>query len=239
MHYYVSLGDSLAAGTQPDRPYTDEGYANQLYAGLRGATSKLRLVKLGCPGETTVTMVFGGLSHCRYPHGTQLAEAVSFLHAHRQAISLVTIDLGANDLLPCTQSLAPACIASALGDIQANLPAILAALRAAAGPDIPIVGMNYYNPFLAFWFSSPAAARASNGLVVGQVTPLLEAIYGAAGSPVADVETAFSTTNFTLVGGVPLNVGRICQWTWMCTVQSIHPNATGYGVIASAFAAAL
>ena len=35
-----------------------------------------------------------------------------------------------------------------VAQIQANLPAILAALRDAAGPGVPIVGMSYYDPFL-------------------------------------------------------------------------------------------
>ena len=37
------------------------------------------------------------------------------------------------------------------------MPAILTALREAAGPDVPIVGMNYYSPLLVQWFSDPAS----------------------------------------------------------------------------------
>src|SRR6266550_1668499 len=51
--YYLSLGDSLAAGTQPGRLFTNEGYADQLATLLRPRMPNLRLVKLGCPGETT------------------------------------------------------------------------------------------------------------------------------------------------------------------------------------------
>ncbi len=40
-------------------------------------------------------------------------------------------------------------------------------------------------------------------------------------------------------GTVPLNVARICQWTWMCAPPpvgpNIHANAAGYQVIAAAF----
>jgi hypothetical protein len=65
----------------------------------------------------------------------------------------------------------------------------------------------------------------------------LEAIYTAAGSPVADVETAFSLTDFTpQPDALPLNVQRVCAWTWMCPpVGDVHPNKDGYGVIAHAF----
>ena len=70
-----------------------------------------------------------------------------------------------------------------------------------------------------------------------------------AGMPVADVQDAFSTTNFdTFVtlpgfGQVPVNVARICQWTWMCAPPPIGPNVhgrpEGYWVMASAFLIAL
>jgi hypothetical protein len=67
----------------------------------------------------------------------------------------------------------------------------------------------------------------------------LESIYADAGDPVADVESAFSSTDTTLVGGVPLNVVRVCQWTWACAPPPLgpdhHSNAAGYGVIAHAF----
>ena len=74
---------------------------------------------------------------------------------------------------------------------------------------------------------------------------LLGAGFGAFGIPVADVQAAFSTTDFTDtatlpgIGTVPLNVARICEWTWMCAPSpvgpNIHANSTGYQVIAVAF----
>ena len=78
--YYLSLGDSLAAGVQPigdptDLYRTDEGYADQLYAIATSWYPNLELVKLGCPGETTGTMIDGGI--CAYDHGSQLDQAVA------------------------------------------------------------------------------------------------------------------------------------------------------------------
>jgi hypothetical protein len=60
-----------------------------------------------------------------------------------------------------------------------------------------------------------------------QFNDVLQSVYGAAGIPVADVETAFSTTDWTFVNGVPLNVERICEWTWMCSIFDLHPNTAG------------
>src|ERR1700761_7994052 len=55
--YYLSLGDSLAQGIQPgpsggDGP-TSDGYPDVLASRLRATFPSLRLVKLGCSGETT------------------------------------------------------------------------------------------------------------------------------------------------------------------------------------------
>jgi len=40
-------------------------------------------------------------------------------------------------------------------------------------------------------------------------------------------------------GSIPLNVSTICQLTYMCTLQDIHPKPTGYATIAQAFQARL
>src|SRR5262249_42208485 len=96
VRYYLALGDSLAGGTNATRvgvAFTDMGYADQLQAVLAVQDPKLKLVKLGCPGESSVSMRFGSqpsttvlscgsadyYKNVLYPRGTQLAEAVSFL----------------------------------------------------------------------------------------------------------------------------------------------------------------
>ena len=62
--------------------------------------------------------------------------------------------------------------------------------------------------------------------------------FQAFGVEVADVESAFSLTELTIQpSGLPLNVQRVCAWTWMCAVGDIHANSDGYGEIAQAFAA--
>jgi lysophospholipase L1-like esterase len=236
--YYVSLGDSLAAGTQPGQFSSHQGYADQLYADLHATMPTLQLVKLGCPGESTVSMIApylpfeGRNAHnpCQYPHGSQLAEAISFLHAHRNFVRLVTIDIGPNDIFKFGQT-------AGIQAIQANLPAILTGLRQAAGPDVPIVGMNFYDPFLwDVWVANPSGLAAEITNAVGVNLFVFGAIYAAAGMPVADVQAAFATTDTTLVNGTPRNVVNICAWTWECGPEhNIHANATGYHMIAVAF----
>src|SRR5919201_1457600 len=61
--YYLSLGDSLAQGMQPDTAgitrNTNQGYADQLYALENRRIPRLKLVKLGCGGETTSSFLTG------------------------------------------------------------------------------------------------------------------------------------------------------------------------------------
>lgn len=241
--YYLSVGDSLAQGYQPiggpwsplGFPGYNQGYADQLLKLVREPNEQLRLVKLGCGGETTTTMIVGSpWCGAGFPAGSQLAEATAFLRAHRGEVAFVTIDIGGNDVLQPD--------GGGVTAIVGNLPLILAQLRDAAGTGVPIVGMSYYNPLLADWFSDPTSLQGDVDAVVA-INDLLEAIYAAAGDPVADVEGAFESTDTTLVNGVPRDVGRLCALTWSCAAPphgpDIHPNNAGYAAIAAAFAQAL
>jgi lysophospholipase L1-like esterase len=251
--YYLALGDSLSQGVQPDAAgvavETGQGYADQVYAALRPDHPALRLVKLGCPGETTGTMIHGGI--CRYPQGSQLGAAVAFLRAHRGHVFLITIDIGANDTEDCGSQPGPSKIASCFGTVvpraAANLAAIMTRLRAAAGPGVPMVGMNYYLPALAEWLDGTpgqAIAWLSERLAVGY-NAVLKQVYTASGARVADVFGAFDSSNFgdqvTMpgIGKVPRNVALICQWTWECATPprgpNQHANQDGYSVIAHTF----
>jgi hypothetical protein len=102
--------------------------------------------------------------------------------------------------------------------------------------------MSYYNPFLADWFVNPASLQGHLD-ALGAINDLLEGIYGAAGDPVADVEGAFASADTSLVDGVPVDVARVCAWTWNCASPphgpDIHPNNAGYAAIAQAFAEVL
>jgi lysophospholipase L1-like esterase len=249
--YYLALGDSLSRGVQPDAAGTSvetgQGYPDLVYATLLASHPALRLVRLGCPGETTKTMMHGGI--CHYSAGSQLAAATAFLRAHRGHVFLVTIDIGANDLEDCGNRPSLTQLASCIGQLPkatANVAAILASLRAAAGPGVRIVGMNYYLPALAEWRSGllgRATAQLSEKFAVAY-DDLLKRAYGQAGITVANVFEAFETTNFgdpvTVpgIGSVPRNVARICQWTWECAPPprgpNQHANAAGYRVIADA-----
>jgi lysophospholipase L1-like esterase len=250
--YYLALGDSLSLGIQPNadgvQVPTTQGYADRIYADLHRTRPGLQLAHLGCSGETTKTMINGGI--CQYPQGSQLAAAAAFLRAHRGHMVLVTIDIGANDPQDCVASKGVALISScitAMPEAAVNLARILKALRTAAGPGVRIIGMSYYLPELWEWHNGifgHLVARTSEGLAAGYDT-LLTGVYASAKVPVADVFDAFGTSDFGSqtsvpgVGTVPHNVALLCEWTWECTPAprgpNEHANATGYGVIANAF----
>jgi lysophospholipase L1-like esterase len=254
--YYLALGDSLSQGVQPDPAGTSvptgQGYPDQFYAVLHRGQPALQLVKLGCPGETTATMIHGGM--CRYRGGSQLAAAAAFLSAHRGHVVLVTIDIGANDPEDCGTAAGlrglTACIGTNLPKTVGNLGTILTRLRAAAGPDVRMVGMSYYLPALAEWRQGTVGqgvAWVSERLAAGY-NDVLNRAYASAGVRVANVFGAFETSDFGNqvavpgVGTVPRNVARICQWTWACASPprgpNQHANQAGYGVIARAFLSA-
>lgn len=246
---YLALGDSLAVGVQPNASGTDVptpyGYADDLYAQLKMRMPTLSLAKLGCSGETTLSMIQGGCGN--YPVGSsQLDAAVSFLQNPNNQVVLVTLDIGANDVDGCvtlTTGINQTCVTNGFASVGSNLPVILRELRQAAGPHTPIVAMNYYDPFLAAWAlggSGPALAVESLTAAT-EFNVILETIYHVFGVPVADVAHAFSTYNFAPIPSedLPVNVFLIVAWTWMATGPSgpdIHPNAAGYAVIAGAFA---
>ncbi len=267
VHYYLALGDSLAVGVQPNSSGvllpTDNGYVDALYAAIKPAFEsagtqprELRLVKLGCPGETVNDMVGGG--SCVYFAGSQLDAAVDFLNDNSGRVHLVTIDIGANDFRDgnCITETAvdQDCANGVSAQIAMDLAPVLAALDGAAGPDTTIAGMNYYNPYLAAWLLGPdgQTLAVESAQAVGVLNDFLNNTYQTAGMPVADVATAFVSDDFgTMVMSsqpppnemLPVSVNNICEFTYMCDPDpvgpDIHANTAGYAAIADAFEAVL
>lgn len=264
-HYYLALGDSLSRGMQPDLHgttlNTNQGYANDLLAIERAKIHNLKLVALGCGGDTTTSMLTGQgnngnarLLHCDRAGGSQLAAAERFLeaHHHRGEVPLVTVDIGANDVDGCGSvpaSQVASCVTSGLGTINKNLPKILAGLKKAAPRGTTFAAMTLYDPFLAGYFApagSTSRTLASESIALATVlNDDLTSDDHQAGFLTADVAGAFATYDSTdLVSWeeqqIPIDVARLCSWTWACQTPpsgpNIHANKNGYRVIADAFA---
>ncbi len=246
---YLALGDSLAASYQPNGD-TRSGYAEQVLQLEQARIPDLRLVKLGCPGERTNT-IDRSRRLCPYAEGSQLAQAVAVLE--RQDVAFVTLQIGSNDTFQCFRFRAvafdQACIDELLPKISARLTSIVETLRS-ADPEVPIVGSNYPDPLLVVWtipgIDHDAAVAIAD--VWSAMNDTLEQTYAALGVPVAAVEGAFSATDFDTIvhvrglGDVPINVARVCQWTYACSEafdHDFHPNTVGYAAMTRAWEAAL
>lgn len=226
--YYLALGDSLAFGYQPNGDWS-HGYADDLYAHLQPTAT--HYTNLGCPGETTGSFINGGCPYWYIRHtfylGSQLNAALSFIKNHAGQVSPVTIDIGANDVLPSINK--STCAVSSnwttvLANFDTNFKSILYSLKGALAGKGDLVAMNYYDPYQNVCASNPA--------VMADLQTFNSHIASDAGLyavPVADVFDAF--------GGA--TTSNICTYTWMCSSYSdIHATPLGYSVMAGAFESA-
>ncbi|WP_024794434.1 SGNH/GDSL hydrolase family protein [Tomitella biformata] len=240
--YYVSMGDSLAAGYQP-AGNARISYTDKIYAALKAGEPGLVHINFGCDGETSVTMVNGG--KCTYEGAaSQLDAAAQFVGAHRGEVKYVTNNIGANDIYRCVSGSTPdiGCIVTNLAAIQSNLATVDSGLRDAGGNDAVYVGMTYYNPMLASWLKGGTSRVIAAGTTAANniLTQTIALTNSANGWKTADVSEAFSNNDFTQVdlpgvGAVPKNVAQVCTWTWMCKLGDIHANDAGHQVIADTF----
>ena len=246
--YYLALGDSLSTGGGAS---PGMGYVNDIENRMAPSIPGLQLVDLGCGGDSTTRMINGGLCH-NYTTGNQLGDAEAFLKAHPGQVAFVTIDVGGDDIVGCALSatINQTCVNNALAAVAANMQTILAGLRAAGG-QVPIIGMNNYDPILAAWYAGPFNGGPPNPtLAVQSLTVLhslnseLQAAYQQYGVRYADVASAFASDNWAMTGSymgttLPQNVANICNWTHMCMTGSGNPNihTTNYGhsLIANAY----
>ena len=275
--YYLSLGDSLSVGIQPgpaDNPGqqalsvpTNTGYSDQLYAKAKRLYAGLKLVKAGCSGATTANMLRGGanvngivgcdqhqpLYKSTSLRTSQMAYAEKFMRAHEGQMAFVTVSIGNNDLDTC---LAPtgvdvACVMRGQQDINRDLRAIGRRLTRAAGPNVPVVGTTFYDPFLGLYVQGgdlAAAAEASQVLAKAINEQTLIPGWRRNKVRVARIDDAFGTylpfsqtVNNPTFGTIPEAVSNVCNYTWFCAPApvgpNIHANKAGYGVIADAFLA--
>lgn len=248
-HYYLVLGGSEAEGYQPTSSAaggapTDHGYAQDLLDDLHSNLPDLQIKDMGCPAESTRTMV-EGTGRCHPAAGSQLAEAAAFLHAHRNQVSMVTIDIGFNDIAPCIYNVTtidPACVAQGIASVKEYLPTILSQLKTAGDRSTEVVGLTHYNPLLGDYLQPGAAALTLESVgAINQLNATLVNIYSEFHIPVANVAAVFDTTDGTKVldglrGLIPKAVATICQYTFVCdgpvNGDDAHPTDLGYQRIA-------
>ncbi|OLR92445.1 GDSL-type esterase/lipase family protein [Actinokineospora bangkokensis] len=259
--YYVSLGDSYAAGYRPtgtDSGGTStDGFAYQVAEKTVVHGLPMQLANFGCTGVTSTQLrsepgcAESALGPNPAPYGglSQAAAAVEFVKQHKGRIGLVTVVVGGNDVRPCLPiQAAPRpdavpCLQAAVQQLRTNLSAVLGALREAAGPDVPIVGLTYPDMLLGAWVSGGAGgqeiAAASVAVFRDLLNPALQAEYAAVGAEFVDVTSATDayvplaqTTTVPGYGVLPTAVAAACLYTYYCRYGDVHPTFDGHRVIA-------
>jgi lysophospholipase L1-like esterase len=270
---YLALGDSLAFGYQkakvianlpnPSPTLFNTGYVNVFQfgsamtssAGFNADYPGVQSVNLGCPGETSSTLLVATNSttgcttypfsiHVDHPGQTQIQKAVAVLDGNGGKVVPVTIDIGANDVLGlvdgCTTSgvISLTCVqagaGATFGTVQRNLDSALRQIRAAAGyTQIMVVGI--YNPLYPAIFyqtlgqtGDPAAAAEA-----GAETDALVAELNTLEANAAAKYRAYFVDPLPLFnpqeGGPQNEIDTVCTLTAVCgPLSDIHPTDLGY-----------
>jgi lysophospholipase L1-like esterase len=213
---YLGLGDSLTAGVGVTDPRQD--FVSRFHAYLEKQTGQpLGLTNLGIPGESTSTMLNAG----------QLQRALTTIKADPKSIRVLTLDIGANDLLGHVASAAcqtdptgTECqnrLKAALDAFPPNFKRITSQLAAALDPSTQVIVMNVYNPF-DFGLGVPAEQMSNQ--TVKSLDDAIAAEATARGWQVADSRAA--------IGNRAAALTNILN-------GDVHPTALGYQAIAYAF----
>jgi lysophospholipase L1-like esterase len=243
---YLALGDSVPfgyrGGATADFPDADNFVG---YPELVGEELGLDVLNASCPGETTdsfldATAQSNGCENAPraaagyrtfYPlhvlydsvQQSQLDFAVRTLQ-RRKDVSLVTLQLGANDAFLCQATTSDACAAEVGGvaqTVQTALGSILAALRDRGGYRGRIVVVTYY----AMDYAGTAAGP----------TQLLDGAMAAA----AQAHGATVASGFDAFRAAAQAAGGDSTAAGLVIPSDVHPTATGQQLLADAVQKAL
>lgn len=244
---YLALGDSWAWGQGPADPAT-EGYVPQLQQELRvdlncsparsakakGGCKHLQLLNLGRPGTDEMPGVTAPIvADEQLPIALPLLEARNHDRNPRNDVELVTLHVGGNDVSgpiqqACLGGFTPECVGtinSEMAAFDADLRAVVEPLRAAAGPDTPIVLGTYDNPVpYCFLAEIPDATQLGAVLLEGTPDGFLDGIHDVIRRVAADYDAEVAEV-FGQFEGADFVGGEDC----------LHPSATGHDKVTEAF----
>lgn len=248
---YIAMGDSYAQGFMNGGDL-DHGFADLVTERLAEQGTTLSLVNFACGGGTIRAMLVhpGCAFPARqavappYPDVSQVAAVERFAASYPGTIELITISIGGNDVSVCANAENPlSCGFAVIATLATGLTEVLTRLRAAVGPDVPIIGTTYPNTMLGQWVHEPVnrqAAAVSTRLYSDVFNPQLKLAYEAAGATFVDITQETGgygpLTNLTTLdpyGEIPASVAAVCQLTRVCDLGDIHPTEEGYSVIAN------
>ena len=245
---YVALGDSYAYGytNQTATPYTtgDQGYVRLFadYLATQNDSQRPDVFNLANPGETTASFLRGsGPAPPRYnqnyaPDFSQNQAALFAALADERDISVVTLQIGGNDLLGLVAD--PAFLFGAAAARQTRLDAAFATLETnyrallrqinALAPNARVLILGYPDPFAGLGAQNPLAGLSTP--IAQRENALYERLAGEFGARYVDLFAAFA--------------GRETELTLITTddppgsgYPNFHPTFTGYQEIAARLAA--
>jgi lysophospholipase L1-like esterase len=258
--YYVSIGDSYAAGYRPNADGSGstsvDAFVYQVEDKLAQGGDGWTTVNFACSGETAYAMTFepgcepgalapGGID---YPDRPQSVAATDFIDSHPDRIGLVTVAMGGNDVIRCLRekdaASAQRCAEVEVPRVVLSVDYLLSRIRATVGRQVPIVGVSYINVFVAdhLTFDPVAQQRAdfSVALFDDYLNPALQQTYSKYGALFVDT-TALVGGNLPATdksalaghGTVTASIGRVCALSYYCTEGDPHPNRDGHALIAA------
>ena len=215
---YLALGDSLAASVGAASPQA--GYVSRFHAYLERETGRdLGLMNLGISGESSISIMQG-----QFQQGLAEIRKRKADGDPSTRVSVVTLDLGANDLLTHLGSsqcqLEPrgdACqarINAGLDGFAQAFPGIVQALRGEMEDDAELYIMTMYNPF-DFGLGIPFESFSNE--IIGRLNVIITENAAKVGAKLADPFDDMA--------------GNAFAWTNMAQ-GDIHPNADGYQTLA-------
>lgn len=237
--YFISAGDSQAKGVvdTPQGPKFTPGYNSAVRRSLGSGT---KLINLGCSGATTTEFIKGGKCQGHTPlyagKSTQFRALKALVKNQGKRVKVVTLNVGANNIIPCIDYLAAAinygCLAAAFELIKKDMTRVTQQVKSVAHSGTKLVCMGYYNPLVVL--PNQQVAEESR-VFANQLNLNVRGICWRHGWRFADIPSTFGASL-----GLAGERGRICELTAACDFPpGVHPNALGYKRMAGQLKAAL
>ena len=247
--YVAGYADALAARNGGQRP-------NVINLAIDGETASSFMTGAGrtppVVGRTDVPLAQENSNYdpsSLVPQSNLFASTVAAQQAMGNSVSAVTITLGFNEVaalssLPPSQALAQ--LPQTLADYRSNYSAVLTQVRSLL-PNTSLSLLGYYNPFPADPSSPAAPIFMAGGMQLNAIVKDLAGQYGASfvdNAPAfvgnealytfLDEQPTGSSVPDPFGGVLPIGSSSVPDpFGGVLPIGNVHPNATGYDVIAA------